>query len=80
MLNVRALTLSVALLWGGSMMIIAWIATLGWLTEYVTFLSHGYIGYRPGFLGGLIGGAWGAIDGAIGALALGLLYNYFSSK
>lgn len=80
MLNVRALTLSIAILWGSSMMIMGWIAPFGYGEEIVTVMGSIYVGYHPGFLGGIVGGLWGVADGGIAGLIFGLLYNWLASK
>ena len=38
-------------------------------------MSSIYIGYEPGFWGGIIGDIWGFFDGGVFGLALGLVYN-----
>ncbi|HIJ23036.1 MAG: bacteriophage holin [Gammaproteobacteria bacterium] len=78
MLNVRALAVALAILWGGAMMFLAGMASFGWGGAWVTAIGDLYIGYQPGFLGGLIGAAWGAIDAGIGGLIFGWLYNWLS--
>jgi len=80
MINVRALTISIAIFWGASMMLMGWIASFGYGGQIVALLGSVYIGYQPGFLGGIIGGLWGVVDGGIGGLFFGLLYNWFASK
>ncbi len=80
MFNVRALALSIAILWGASMMLMGWIASFGYGEQIVALMGSVYIGYHPGFLGGIIGGFWGAVDGGIGGLIFGLLYNWIASK
>jgi len=79
-LNIRALVISLAILWGGLITILGWTASYGWGEEMVATMSSIYIGYRPGFLGGLTGGFWGALDGGIGGLVFGLLYNWFAKR
>ncbi len=58
MVNVRALALSIAILWGGAMMVMGWIAPFGYGEEIVTLMGSLYLGYQPGFLGGVVGGLW----------------------
>lgn len=76
MLNIRALAVAVAILWGGAMMLMGWIAPFGYGREMVDAISTLYIGYGPGFVGGVIGGIWGAVDGGIGGWLFGWLYNW----
>ena len=80
MINVRALAISVAILWGGAMVIMGWTASYGWGEEIVAVMGSVYIGYRPGFLGGIVGGIWGTLDGAIGGFVFGWLYNWLAKK
>jgi len=80
MINPRALALSLGILVGGALVILGWIASFGWLENMVNAIGTVYLGYQPGFTGGLIGGLWGLIDWAIGGYILGLLYNWFSLK
>ncbi|HJM82282.1 MAG TPA: bacteriophage holin [Nitrospinota bacterium] len=80
MLNVRALSASVGVIWGLTMMVTGWTAAFGWGEEVVTLMESFYIGYGPGFQGGLIGGIWGTVDGGVCGLIFGLLYNWFSTK
>ncbi len=80
MINIRALALSLGIIWGGAMLVVGWIAPLGYGGAWVTLFESLYIGYGPGLLGGVIGGIWGFIDAAIAGLVLGWLYNWFSVR
>ena len=75
MFNIRAFAVTTAILWGGAMLLMGWIAPSGYGVEMVNLLSTVYIGYGPGLIGGLIGGFWGAIDGGIGGALFAWLYN-----
>jgi hypothetical protein len=46
-----------------------------WAGEWVTFFSHGYVGYEATFVGALIGGAWGFLDAFIGCMIFAWIYN-----
>ncbi len=80
-LNVKALALSGAILWGAVILLITWWILLwdGPSTE-ANFLAKVYRGYSITFLGSLIGMLWGIMDGAIGGALLAWLYNRFSAK
>jgi len=80
MFNVRALAISIAVLWGSAMIFMGWIASFGYGVEIVSLMGSVYVGYQPGFIGGLVGGLWGAVDGGVGGLIFGLLYNWLASK
>jgi len=80
MINVRALAISLAVLWGSAMMLMGWTASYGWGEEVVTIIGSVYIGYHPGFFGGIVGGLWGALDGALGGFVFGWLYNWVAKK
>ena len=80
MINPRALALSLGVFVGGALVVLGWIASLGWLENMVNAIGTVYLGYQPGFTGGLIGGLWGLIDWAIGGYIFALLYNWFSQK
>tara|TARA_Y200000002_G_scaffold379521_1_gene388941 strand:- start:8250 stop:8498 length:249 start_codon:yes stop_codon:yes gene_type:complete len=78
MLNTKALVISFAILWGGSILGLGIMANFGYGVEFVTLLSSVYIGYSTSPLGILIGTIWAMVDAAVGALIFALLYNYFS--
>ena len=80
-LNVKALALSGAILWGAVILLITWWILL-WdgSSTGPTFLAKVYRGYSITFLGGLIGMLWGIMDGAIGGALLAWLYNRLSAK
>ncbi len=74
-LNVRAFAAGAGVMWSVYVMLDAWIARFGWGDETVETLSSLYIGYRPGFVGGLIGAAWGFMDGALAGAIVATVYN-----
>ncbi len=75
-MNIKAFTLGLGISWGVYMIFIGWLAPFGWGTEFVSIISTLYIGFAPGFVGGLIGGAWGFLDGAIGGFIIASVYNF----
>ncbi len=78
MFNIRAFAVATAVIWGGAMLLMGWIAPFGYGVEMVELMSTVYIGYGPGLLGGVVGGFWGAIDGGIGGFIFAWLYNRLS--
>ncbi len=59
MINPRALALSLGVFVGGALVVLGWIASFGWLENMVNAIGTVYLGYQPGFTGGLIGGLLG---------------------
>ena len=80
-LNVKALAMSGAILWGAVILLITWwILLLDGPSDEVTLLAKVYRGYSITFMGSLIGMLWGLMDGAIGGALLAWLYNRLSAK
>ncbi len=78
--NIKALALSLGIVWGFAQLMIGWAASFGWGGEYVRVMASIYIGFKPGFLGGIIGAMWGFSDAVIGGLIFGFLYNWFTKE
>jgi len=81
-LSIRALTITVALLWGGAVLACG-IANLIWPTYGVAFLqvvASVYPGYHAtGSLGSVVVGTlYALLDGAVSGLLFGWLYNRFA--
>ncbi len=76
--NVKALTLSLGIVWGVYVLFIGWAGALGWGARLASPISSLYIGFAPTFVGGIIGGIWGFVDGAIGGALIAWLYNMFA--
>ena len=81
-IDVRALAISLALLWGGGILITG-IANLIWPTygiEFLEMLASVYPGYQgtASFGQVLVGTLSGLVDGFVGGLVLGWLYNLFA--
>ena len=83
-IDVRALGFSLALLWGGGILVTG-IANLIWPTygiEFLEMLASVYPGYQgtASFGQVLVGTLYGVLDldGLVGGLVLGWLYNLFS--
>jgi hypothetical protein len=76
-LNPEKLAAAVGLTWGLYVLLIGWVAAIGWgNTDLVSSLSGLYIGFKATFVGGIIGGLWGLIDGLIGGYLIALFYNW----
>lgn len=83
-LNARGLTWSMALLWGGMMLVCA-LANLffpGYASAFLELAASVYPGYDgPGGFGSvLVVTAYGLVDGAIFGLLTAWLYNTFAEK
>ncbi len=74
-LKVWPLAIAVGLSWSFCMVTLGWASSWGWGQELVRVFSSLYIGYAPGFLGGIIGGLWGFGDGFLGGLIIAWVYN-----
>lgn len=80
-LNGKALGLALGIIWGASIMLMAWVSL--WfhyghtLVESIGML---YIGYNSSIVGGLIGLAWGFIDFFIFGWLIATLYNIFAKQ
>ena len=77
-LDVKALALSLGLVWGAAMMLLGLTGIFfNWGRAFVVAMSSLYIGYKPTLMGSLIGGAWGFFDAGIAGAAIAWLYNKF---
>ena len=78
-LNVKAMALAGALLWGFVVLLGTWwIILLDGPSHAPTVIARVYRGYSFTFVGSLIGFAWALLDGLIGGAMLAWLYNRFS--
>lgn len=75
-IDIKALTLAIGLTWGIGALFLGWVAAFGWGKSLVEGLSTLYIGFKPGFFGGIIGGLWAFVDGAICGFLISFFYNY----
>jgi len=88
-LDVKALTLTTAILWGGGVLaagLAAWISAGDGVTWYakdflaaVASIYPGYHG-RPELGDTLVGAAWAVVDGGVGGALFALLYNRFVGR
>ena len=77
-LDVKALGLSLGIIWGASVALMGFICMFsGWGCSFVSALGNFYIGYKPTFLGCIIGGIFGFLDMGIGGVIIAWLYNKF---
>jgi len=80
-LHVRSLALAGGIIWGASIMVLTWIATLvGYGTPFIQFLQSLYVGLDITFVGSLIGLVYGFVDAFIGLYLFALLYNWLEKK
>ena len=78
-LDVKALALSLGIVWGACLLIMGLIASVfDWGVTFIALMSTLYVGYNASFLGAIIGGIWGFFDAGIGGLVIALLYNKLS--
>lgn len=81
-MDLKALSLTVAIVWGGSILLIG-LANLIWNTYGVAFLEVAASIY-PGYLGPssfgqvFVGSLYGLVDGFVGGLIVGWIYNLFA--
>lgn len=77
-LDVRALALALAILWGACVLILglANLVWTGYARAFLDVVASIYPGYRPGGIGSVIVGTlYALVDGAIGGAVFALLYN-----
>lgn len=78
-LDVTALTLAGALLWGGALLLVglAHLASPGYGAAFLEVMASVYPGFEvPAGIGGvLVGTLYGMLDGGLAGLVLGWLYN-----
>ena len=78
-LSIKALGLSLGILWAVSTFIMGLLAMIfGYGREFVQALGKFYLGYKATFLGSIIGAVWGFIDAGIVGIIIAWLYNKFS--
>lgn len=75
-LNVKALGLTLGIVWGAALLIMGIVATFfNYGDGFVGALGSLYCGYKATILGSLIGGVWGFIDAGICGVIIAWLYN-----
>ena len=83
-LSVKSLTITAAVLWGGSCFLVA-VANLFWPNygrSFLEVMSSIYPGYKlTGTMGSvLVGSLYGMLDGAVGGALFGWVYNCFAAQ
>lgn len=74
-LSMKGLSQALGLAWGGGMVLLGLMATLGWGRPAVDLIGSVYLGFAPTLPGTMIGGVWGFVDGALGGVVIAWLYN-----
>ena len=76
MLSIRSVALTLGIVGGASMFLLAWwLIVIGNAEGPTTLLERMYIGYSFTPLGSVIGAIWGFIDFGIGGAIFAWLYN-----
>ena len=76
MLSIRSVALTLGIIGGVSMFLLAWwLIIIGNAEGPTTLLERMYIGYSFTPLGSIIGAIWGFIDFGIGGAIFAWLYN-----
>ena len=76
MLSIRSVALTLGIIGGASMFLLAWwLIIIGNAEGPTTLLERMYIGYSFTPLGSVIGAIWGFVDLGIGGAIFALLYN-----
>lgn len=79
-LDVKALGLTLGILWGAGVFIMTWwILLTGGAGGAPSLLERIYLGYHITPLGSVIGLIWAAIDGFIGGALIAWVYNKLSA-
>ena len=83
-LSIKAMALTVSILWGGSILFIGLMSLYlpGYANEFLKIVSSLYPGFEhSGSLGDLlVGTVFGLIDGGISGVLIAWLYNFFAKK
>lgn len=80
-LNVKAMSLTIGLVWGlGLFLLTWWIILFEGSNQDSNILTHIYRGYTITPLGSLIGLLWAFIDGIIGGACIAWIYNNLIPK
>ena len=80
-LNGKALGLALGIIWGASMMLMAWASLcFHYGHTFVESIGTLYVGYNSSIVGGLIGLVWGFIDLFIFGWLVAALYNVFTKQ
>ena len=77
-MKVKALSISLGIVWAAGVVILGWVAIGGWGDYAVDVLGSLYIGYEASFTGAIIGGIWAFVDAAVAGFFIAFLYNFFA--
>ena len=76
MLSIRSVALTLGIIGGASMFLLAWwLIIIGNAEGPTTLLERMYVGYSFTPLGSVIGAIWGFVDFGIGGAIFAWLYN-----
>ena len=80
-LNVKAMAITIALVWGlGIFMLTWWIILFEGPNTNPNILTHIYRGYSITPMGSVIGLLWALSDGLVGGACIAWIYNMLLSK
>ena len=82
-LNVKALAITTALVWGGSVFLVAACHRFfpGYGIDFLNLVSSIYPGYHvAGLRMAIVGSLYGALDGAVAGAVVAWVYNTVSDK
>lgn len=78
-LSVKALALSLGIVWGVAVLILGLIQMMwGPWPGITNLIAEAYMGFAPTVQGSLIGAVWGFVDAGIGGAVVAWLYNMFA--
>ena len=81
MLSIRSVALTLGIIGGASMFLLAWwLIIIGNAEGPTTLLERMYIGYSFTPLGSVIGAIWGFVDFGIGGAIFAWLYNLINKQ
>ena len=81
MLSIRSVGLTLGIIGGASMFLLAWwLIIIGNAEGPTTLLERMYIGYSFTPLGSVIGAIWGFVDFGIGGAIFAWLYNLINKQ
>ena len=80
MLSIRSVALTLGIVGGASMFLLAWwLIIIGNAEGPTTLLERMYIGYSFTPIGSVIGAIWGFVDFGIGGAIFAWLYNLINN-
>ena len=81
MLSIRSVALTLGIIGGTSMFLLAWwLIIIGNAEGPTTLLERMYVGYSFTPLGSIIGAIWGFVDFGIGGAIFAWLYNLINKQ